>query len=64
MAGTTPRTGDPESDARRAATLLASAKDRAEHQITIDPAITKHFPLSILAQLMLQQCHNQRIGER
>jgi menaquinone-specific isochorismate synthase len=35
-AGTTPRTGDPEADARRAAALLASAKDRAEHQVVID----------------------------
>lgn len=36
MAGTTARTGDPGTDAALAATLLASAKDRAEHQITID----------------------------
>src|SRR3954451_3403582 len=36
MAGTAPRGGDPTSDARLAASLLASAKDRAEHQITID----------------------------
>lgn len=36
MAGTTPRTGDPEADQRRAAELLASAKNRVEHQITID----------------------------
>ena len=36
MAGTTPRTGDPEVDHRAAAELLASAKNRAEHQITID----------------------------
>jgi menaquinone-specific isochorismate synthase len=36
MAGTTPRTGDPEVDQRAAAELLASAKNRAEHQITID----------------------------
>jgi menaquinone-specific isochorismate synthase len=36
MAGTTPRSGDPRQDARRAAELLASAKNRAEHQITID----------------------------
>jgi isochorismate synthase len=32
MAGTAPRGGDPTSDA----SLLASAKDRQEHQITID----------------------------
>lgn len=36
MAGTAPRGGDPATDARLAAGLLASAKDRAEHQITID----------------------------
>ncbi len=36
MAGTTPRSGDPHLDASRAAELLASAKNRAEHQITID----------------------------
>jgi menaquinone-specific isochorismate synthase len=36
MAGTAPRGGDPTSDARLAASLLASMKDRQEHQITID----------------------------
>jgi len=36
MAGTTPRSGDPEIDQRQAAELLHSAKNRAEHQITID----------------------------
>jgi menaquinone-specific isochorismate synthase len=36
MAGTAPRGGDPTTDARLAAGLLASAKDREEHQITID----------------------------
>ena len=36
MAGTTPRTGDPRADAQQAAELLASTKNRAEHQITID----------------------------
>jgi menaquinone-specific isochorismate synthase len=36
MAGTAPRGGDPNADARLAAGLLASAKDRHEHQITID----------------------------
>lgn len=36
MAGTAPRSGDPSADARLAAGLLASAKDREEHQITID----------------------------
>ena len=36
MAGTTPRTGDEEIDSRQAAELLESAKNRGEHQITID----------------------------
>jgi len=36
MAGTAPRGGDPNTDARLAASLLASTKDRNEHQITID----------------------------
>lgn len=36
MAGTTVRTGEPEADQRRAAELLSSAKNRSEHQITID----------------------------
>jgi isochorismate synthase len=38
MAGSAPRSGDPSADARLAAGLLASAKDREEHQITIDVA--------------------------
>ncbi len=36
MAGTTPRTGEPSADQRSAAELLASQKNRTEHQITID----------------------------
>jgi menaquinone-specific isochorismate synthase len=36
MAGTLPRTGDPEADQRRAGELLGSHKNRVEHQITID----------------------------
>ena len=36
MAGTTARLGDPAVDAQLAARLLASDKDRAEHQVTID----------------------------
>ena len=36
MAGTTARTGEPAVDQRRAAELLASHKNRVEHQITID----------------------------
>jgi isochorismate synthase len=35
LAGTAPRTGDPATDARLAAGLLASAKDQGEHRITI-----------------------------
>lgn len=44
FAGTTPRTGDPVADARAAATLLASTKDRAEHQITIDMVLDTMLP--------------------
>jgi menaquinone-specific isochorismate synthase len=36
MAGTAARTGEPDADQRRAAELLASTKNRVEHQITID----------------------------
>ena len=36
MAGTLPRTGDPDADAGRAGELLGSHKNRVEHQITID----------------------------
>lgn len=36
MAGTAPRGGDPATDARLGAALLASATYRHEHQITID----------------------------
>jgi menaquinone-specific isochorismate synthase len=44
MAGTTARTGDPTADARLAASLLASAKDRAEHQVTIDTVLDAVLP--------------------
>jgi menaquinone-specific isochorismate synthase len=44
MAGTTPRTGNPDADARAAAALLASTKDRAEHQITIDTVLDALLP--------------------
>ena len=44
MAGTTARTGDPTADARLAASLLASTKDRAEHQITIDTVLDAVLP--------------------
>lgn len=46
MAGTIPRGGDPTTDARMAATLLASAKDRGEHQITIDMVWETLLPFS------------------
>jgi len=36
LAGTTPRTGDPATDTRLAAELLASAKNQIEHRIVID----------------------------
>lgn len=36
MAGTAPRSGDPAADARLGAALLASEKNRIEHQHTID----------------------------
>ena len=36
MAGTAPRSGDDDRDRRAAAELAASAKNRVEHQITID----------------------------
>ncbi len=36
MAGTAPRSSDPSTDARLAANLLASSKDRIEHRYTID----------------------------
>jgi menaquinone-specific isochorismate synthase len=36
LAGTAPRSADPTGDARLAANLLSSPKDRAEHRVTID----------------------------
>lgn len=36
LAGTTPRTGDPETDTRAAAELLASEKNQVEHRVVID----------------------------
>ena len=35
LAGTSPRTGDPATDARLAAQLIASTKDQVEHRVTI-----------------------------
>ena len=39
LAGTAARSGDPESDRKAEAALLASAKERAEHRVVVD-AIT------------------------
>jgi menaquinone-specific isochorismate synthase len=36
FAGTTPRTGDPDTDQRAAAELLASEKNQIEHRVVID----------------------------
>ncbi len=36
LAGTTPRTGDPVTDARLAEALVASMKDQVEHRVVID----------------------------
>ena len=36
LAGTTPRTGDPETDQLAAAELLASSKNQIEHRVVID----------------------------
>ncbi|MEQ1788696.1 MAG: isochorismate synthase [Acidimicrobiales bacterium] len=44
MAGTAPRGGDPATDARLAAGLLASATYRHEHQITIDMVFDTLIP--------------------
>jgi menaquinone-specific isochorismate synthase len=44
MAGTAPRSADPSTDARLAASLLASSKDRVEHQVTIDFVLDALLP--------------------
>lgn len=36
LAGTTPRTGDPETDARLARSLMQSEKNQIEHRVVID----------------------------
>ena len=36
LAGTAPRTGDPDGDAEIAAQLVASTKDQVEHRVVID----------------------------
>ena len=44
LAGTAARSADPEVDAQQIASLHASAKDRVEHQITIDWLLTELLP--------------------
>lgn len=44
LAGTAPRFNDPDRDQRSIAGLLASAKDRWEHQITIDWLLDRLLP--------------------
>lgn len=44
LAGTAPRSSDPETDADLAATLLASTKDQGEHRITIDWFLNELLP--------------------
>ncbi|MDV6014333.1 isochorismate synthase [Haloechinothrix sp. LS1_15] len=44
-AGSAPRTGDPETDERHAAALLASAKDHAEHAMVIEAVVDALRPL-------------------
>lgn len=44
MAGTAPRSADASVDARLAASLLASTKDRVEHQVTIDFVLDALLP--------------------
>ncbi len=44
LAGTAPRSGDPTTDARLAAGLLASVKDGLEHRITIDAVLDALLP--------------------
>ncbi len=45
LAGTIARSGDPETDARLAASLLASSKDRWEHSLVIDAMAALLRPL-------------------
>ncbi len=44
LAGTAARSTDPDVDAQQIASLHASAKDRVEHQITIDWLLTELLP--------------------
>jgi menaquinone-specific isochorismate synthase len=45
LAGTIPHSGDPEADARAATGLLASAKERHEHQLVVDAVAEALRPL-------------------
>lgn len=47
LAGTVARSGDPDSDARLAAGLLASSKDRWEHALTVDAVAEVLTPLCV-----------------
>ena len=47
LAGTVARSGDPDSDARLAAGLLASSKDRWEHALTVDAVADILTPLCL-----------------
>lgn len=44
LAGTTPRTGDVDNDARLAAALQASAKNQIEHRVVIDDVHDRLLP--------------------
>jgi isochorismate synthase len=45
IAGSAPRSADPAEDARRAAALLASAKDQHEHTVVVDAVAATLRPL-------------------
>jgi menaquinone-specific isochorismate synthase len=45
LAGTVPRSGDPDADAKLAAGLLGSAKDRHEHRVVVDAVASVLEPL-------------------
>jgi menaquinone-specific isochorismate synthase len=45
LAGTVPRSGDPEADDRLAAGLLGSPKDRHEHRVVVDAVASTLGPL-------------------
>jgi menaquinone-specific isochorismate synthase len=45
LAGTAARSGDPDSDRRAEAALLASAKERAEHRVVVDTIAAGLAPL-------------------